>query len=600
MKMNKKSIKLVVTMIIVGFFLWFLVIYPMIVFHSNEKEFLNAAKDYFDMNQGELPKGKRVKTLSLKTLYYKSFLKKSLYSPYTKKTCSISKSWVKVRYEDGDYKYYVYLDCGGALHSLVDYKGPEIRLNGDSIMTLGIGEEFNDPGVKNVIDGNDGVIKNSEVSVKGKVNTSSVGQYEITYTAFDSLSNKTTVTRTVQVVQKLYQTVRSKLNGTRNYVGNPENNYLRISNQLFRIYGVDDNNVIIVANEDVANVNYSKLDKWLDYYYEHLDETAKKLIVSSQFCNMNVADTSLDTTQCNSYTSKKKIYVPSVVEVNLAAAGNDNFMKTKTMSWVANKKSETEAYVTRDIFFDDAYGKSFLPYSITDNYGVRPMMVIKGDALITGGDGSYSNPYVFDGKKKGAVGKSVHNRFTGEYILEGSVLWRIIDTLDDGTTKIISVSNISSPTTEVECYPDPEINKIIYNPKDKKSIGYYYNNDVSEFIDTSKFAEHSVDVPIYKNKIIYGEEIQTKKYNVVLSAPNMYDLFSAQSRNLFGYSYGSYWLINSSNAKRTAGVITDIGVPLNEEVPDYFKAGVKVVGYLKKDVIVSSGRGTIDSPYLIK
>ena len=32
----------------------------------------------------------------------------------------------------------------------------------------------------------------------------------------------------------------------------------------------------------------------------------------------------------------------------------------------------------------------------------------------------------------------------------------------------------------------------------------------------------------------------------------------------------------------------------------YDKFGVRVVGYLKKDVVVNSGKGTIDNPYKIK
>ena len=600
MKTIKNNMKLVVTVLIVGFFIWFLILYPLISFHKNETALENAARRYFELNPKELPTGQRVQTVSLETLYHKSFLKKDLAAPYTRRTCSIHNSWVKVRYENDDYKYYVYLDCGGALHSLTDHKGPEIKLNGDLDVSIGLSEDFTDPGVKSVIDGVDGRLKKSDVIVKGKVDTSKVGTYEITYSATDQLNNKSTVTRTVQVVQKLYQTLNLQLDENQNFVGNPNDNYLLLSNMMFRIYGIDDSNVIIVSDEDVANVNYSKLDRWLEYYYNHLNSETKKMIVDSQFCNMKVTDTSLDTTQCNSYTRKRSVYIPSIVEVNKAAAADSNFMKPPTMSWVANPKGEKQAYVTRSIFFGDSYGNSFLPYDISDNYGVRPMMVIKGDSLITGGDGTRGNPYVFGDVKRNSAGQPVHNRFSGEYITDGGVLWRIIDTMEDGTTKVISVSNITSPTSEVRCFPDPDSNRILYNPKDKMSVGYYIENSVSSFVDTSKFTKHIVEVPIYKNKIIYGEEVETKKYEVKLSAPNMYDLFSAQVQNLVGVHSQSYWLINSSQGKRIGGAITDIGVPLNEPIPDYYESGVRVVGYLKKDITISSGKGTENSPYRIK
>ena len=597
MKTIKDKVKLLITAVIVLLFLWFLVGYPGIAFHKNEKLFEEAARNYFDLNHDELPTGRRVKKVTLETLYRKDFLKKALRAPYTNKKCSAASSWVKVRHENDDYKYYVYLTCGGAMHSIVDHRGPEIKLDGNESIIVNLGDKYEDPGVKSVIDSKDGRLNNTDVITKGRVNPSKIGTYKITYTAVDKLDNKTTVTRTVQVVQKLYQTIISKLGNARNYIGEPTDNYIRLSNMLYRIYGVDDSNVIVVADEDVANVNYSKIDKWLDYYYEHLDTDTQKMIVESQFCNMKVSDTSLDTLQCNSYTSKKKVYIPSIIEVNKANTLDENFMKPDTMSWVSNPKGGKQAYVTRKVFFGDEYGKSFLGYDVSDNYGIRPMMVIKGDSLITGGDGTRSDPYVFGKEEKSAVGDLVNNHNTGEYILDGEVLWRIVDSMDDGTTKVISVTN---PSSEISCYPNPSNNKIVYNPDDRDSIAYFINNSINQYVDTSKFVKHTINVPIYKGKIIYGEEIKKQQYQVVLSAPDMYEMFSAQTRNLVGYEAHSYWLINTSKAKNVVGVITDIGVPLNDKVEDYYAANVRVVGYLKKDITISSGKGTEDSPYRIK
>ncbi len=600
MKKDNK-LKFIVTVLICFAFAYFLIIYPIQVFRGNENKLKDAAARYFELNPSQLPTGERIKTVALKELYHEKFLETDIYAPYSKKTCSVENSWVKVRKENEAYRYYVYLDCGGALHSFVDHKGPEITLNGKKYISIGLGEDFTDPGVNRVVDAKDGKIDLSNVIVKGKVDNQKVGTYEITYTAFDQLSNKTVVTRKVEVVQKLYDTIATKLNGTRNFVGNPDNHYVQLSNMLFRVFGVnEDNDVILVADEDVANVNYSKLDKWLDYYYQHLNSNAQKMIVDSQFCNVRLSENNLDTTQCNAYTKKRKIYIPSVVEVNKAAAGDENFMKPATMSWIANSKTDNQAYVTRDIFFDQDYGKSFLPYSVYDNYGVRPMLVIKGSSLITDGDGTRTNPYLFGDSKKGASGSLLSKRNTGEYVTSGGMLWRIIDTFEDGTVKVVSVSTLSSPSSVASCYPDPDNSKILYNPEDKMSIGYYINNKSSDYIDSKDFVNHVIEVPIYKNKIIFGEEVKTVKYNVMFSAPNMYEMFSAQVRNLVGYYPHSYWLVNSSNGNRIAGAITDIGVPINEKIEEYYASNVRVVGFMKKGLTISSGDGTEILPYKVK
>lgn len=594
--MNKevlKKIKLIVTIVLILVFVWFLIISPMITFHSNEKSLEDAAKRYFELNSNELPTGENVKTVTLKTLYHKAFIKNDLYIPYTSKTCSIENSWVKVKRVNGEYKYYTYLECG-VLSSTVDHKGPVITLNGDESISIGIADNYKEAGVKSVVDNTDGKLNVKDVAIKGEVDTSKVGTYEITYTALDSLNNKTVVTREVKVVQKLNSTIKKILKETKNFAGNPENNYIRLSNMLFRIYGIDNNdNVIIVSDEDIANVNYTKIDKWLDYYYKNLNDFTKKIIVKSKYCNMNITDTTLDTTKCSGYTKERYVFIPSIIEVNKAASGNENFMRPNTMSWVANSKDKKTAYLTRSFFFGNESNKTYLSYSVDDNYGVRPMMTIKGDTLIVSGDGTKENPYIFGDTKKAKGGTLLNERFTGEYISIDDYVYRIIKTNNDGTIKVISDFTVND--TEETAF---EINgKITYDPTKKSSIGYYINNRISEYINTKYFVKHEIEVPIYKNKIIYGQEIQTKKYNVVLSAPNMYEMFGAQPQSV---ASRSYWMINTSQKDHVGAGMLSMGVPINGQIEDETRLGVRVVGFLKKGTTISNGDGTKEKPYIIK
>lgn len=600
--MKKKKIinriKFLIVVAIIAAFVWFLVIFPMITFRSNEERLENAARRYFELNQEKLPTGERIKTLSLQELYHDAYLDEDITTPYTNNVCSITDSWVKVRRENNEYKYYVYLDCG-VLKSNIDHEGPEIKLNGDTELTIGVGDAYKEPGVKSVIDASDGKLKIKDVTIKGSVDTSEIGNYDINYIAFDKLGNKTSVTRTVKVVKMIKNVVKKDLNGTTNYTGEPGNNFLRLSNMNFRIVGLDEkDNVVIVADEDIANVNHTKIDEWLKYYYKRLNKTTKKMIVKSKYCNMSVDETALDTVQCNSYTDAREVYIPSIVEVNRAQALENNFMKTYTMSWVANKKNAKEAYITRNIFYGDDYGKSFLAYDATFNYGIRPMMTIKGDSLVIAGDGSLLDPYLFDDFESGIGGSPLNERDMGEYIDYNGSIWRIIDTMDDGTTKVIGEISLGNSFEGPNFYTDST--KITYDPKNRSSIAYFVNNGVNEYVDTSKFAGHEIEVPIYKNKIIYGEEVETKKYKVKLSVPNMYEMFSAQSRISSNYAKThSYWLLNTSKTDRIAGAITDIGVPVNEEIGEYDTYGVRLVAYFKSGTIVTKGYGTRAYPYSV-
>ena len=597
--MKKKVIVLLVIAAIAALG-WFLVGSPLVTFHQNEKMVEAAAKNYYELNSRELPTGQRVQTISLKKLYYDKFLEKDIYVPFQRKNCSLDKSWVKVKRVNDEYQYYTYLDCG-ILKSSIDATGPDVRLNGDTTISLGVGEEYQELGVKSVVDSVDGKLKTSEVVIKGSVDTSKIGTYEITYTALDSMDNKTTVTRTINVVQKLYQTIKKQLGDATNYVGRPDHNYIRLSNMLFRVYGVDENkNVIIVSGADVANVNYSKIEQWLDYYYKHLNGKTKKMIVPSKYCNMKVEEANVGTKECTSYTDNKKVYLPSIIEVNKAQGDNENFMKPGTMSWVANAQSDNKAYLTRNVFFFEEYGKSFLAYDVNENYGIRPMMVIKGGTLIKDGDGSYINPYTFGDTKPAKVGSLINKRFTGEYVEISGILYRIIDVLDDGTVKVVSNSSIGTTIGDMLFTANADSNKITYNPTDKSSVAYSINNRVTDYIDTKYFVKHEIEVPIYKNKIIYGEEESIKKYNVLLSAPNMYEMFSAKATVYRDSTSLSYWMLNTSKGNRIGAAVFDIGVPVSGEIDQYDKFGVRVVGFLKKNVIVNKGKGTIESPYQIQ
>ena len=597
-----KGLRIIIVLAIVGAFIWFLVLSPMISFHQNEKVLEDAAKRYYEINPIQLPTGERVKTLSLNTLYKQSYLKDDMKIPYTNKLCSIEKSWVKVRRENGEYRYYVYLDCG-VLKSSIDHVGPQVKLKGKTDMVVHIGDKFKDPGIQSVVDNTDGKLEKDTVTVKSDVDINKVGSYEITYTAYDQLRNKTVVTRNVTVVKVLNSIVKKELKNTKNYIGSPDNNYVRLSNMIFRIYGLDeDDNVVLVAEEDVANVNYTKIEKWLDeVYIPHFTEEAKALLVKSKFCNMKIDEKNLDTTQCTSYTEKRYAYVPSVIDINRAMENGNGFMKTKTISWTGNSKSDKEAYVTRNMFYGDQMGKDYLSYSNTDNYGVRPKIIMKGDTLITGGDGSKKDPYVFGETQKAKGGSLLNERYSGEYLIINSILWRIIEVEDDGTTKVITDGTLGNYHDRPLTYSNPEEPYFTYNPKDRNNYGYYINNSTSEYIDTSYFVVHEISAPVYKEKIIYGAETKNNKYKVKLSPPNMYDMFSAQSIDRLKPSR-SYWLINSSTSKkRYAGVITDIGVPVNEEeFPDYDEYGVRAVAFVKKNTVISSGKGTYYKPYILK
>ncbi|MFA8439974.1 immunoglobulin-like domain-containing protein [Pueribacillus sp. YX66] len=83
----------------------------------------------------------------------------------------------------------------------IDSEAPVITLNGDNPMIVKQGDEFIDPGAT-AEDNFDGDVSDDiEVSGADDIDTSTIGEYTITYTVSDSVGNVATVERTVNVVE---------------------------------------------------------------------------------------------------------------------------------------------------------------------------------------------------------------------------------------------------------------------------------------------------------------------------------------------------------------------------------------------------------------
>ena len=597
-KVNKQ-LKIITISLIVIAIIWVFVLNPVITFKKNESALASAGKRYFETFTSELPTGERISDVTLQKLYEKGYITTDFYVPYlplNKKTCSVTESWVKVKKVDGVYKYYTYLKCG-TLSSMVDHTGPRIALNGDKDITVNLNDEFKDPGIKKIRDTRDGEIDVEKATIKGEVDTSKLGTYKISYIAFDSLKNRTEVVRTVNVVQPLNDTIKKATENTGYYMGLDPNNYIYFSGMLFRIVDLDGDNVRIVADQDVSNVDYVGINKWLDYYYEHINENSKKYIVRNRYCSMKLSDNDTNASKCSSYTKKLNVYIPSVVDVNRAQTEEGNFMKPTTMSWVAEKQDDNKSYLTRDRFYDEGYGKDFMAFESKYNFGVRPILTIKGNSLITNGKGTRENPYEIGDFQKASPSDKVNTRQSGEYLDIAGLKYRIVDVATDGATKVIAEFTIFDGTSNLEVDYNDELKTQTYNPTEKGNVGYKINNYTSQYIETKYFVKHEIEVPIYKTDSQYKQEIKTMKYKTKIFAPNAYDMFSASNEGNF---MRSYWLLNSSQKDSLKYGVSDIGVVMYGEQSRNVSFGIRPTAYLDKDCIIISGKGTEDKPYKIE
>ena len=603
---KKKIVRIIeigAVILVVLLILFFGFYYPNKIFKDNESTFTTAGERYYQVNKNFIPKEEgRVMTVTLATLVRENYLD-DLLIPYSNDTCDLDESNVKAILKDGKYEYYTYLKCG-RYESKTDHEGPVITLNGKTKQTVSKGSEYTDPGIKSVADNVDGKIDVKKVTIKGEVDTSKIGTYEITYKVKDSLDNVTTVTRTVSVKESLATVVKEATKDTNNYyIGEVDNNFIMFNNILFKIVKVNaDNSVVIVSDEALANVDYtndgrftgSSLDKWLnDYFYNLLEPRYQKLIKKSSWCDDKIDENNISTKECTRESEKRNVGILSLQDYNMTYNGTSSYLSKTNYTWYANIASDNEAWAITGVAI---YPESLSKANEKSLLNVIPAITLKANTNILSGDGTSSNPYILVDDNKGKSGSKLNEREIGEYVNYSGYTFRISNIDDDNTTEVIMNSTLTSNNMQVNIDYSNGNKAKIYNPNQKGNIGYKIKNEMTRYIDTDLFVSKKISVPIYNKKITYQGKHDTKNYNLLITIPSTFDIFSARNNNTYD---SGYWLINSSKEDGIKAVVRSSGTLTYTTASDSITAGVKVKAYFDEDVVIRGGKGTYSEPYTL-
>ena len=603
--MNKKKIIRIVVVVLVVLLvlaiLYFAFYYPNKVFKDNEKKFIAAGERYYQINKNYLPNQEgRVLTVNLGTLIKEDYLD-DIYIPYSKKVCDLNESTVKAIKKDGEFQYYTYLKCGN-YESSTDHEGPVITLNGDTTINLNKGEEYKEQGVKSVVDDTDGNLNVDDVTIKGEVDTNTVGTYEITYSASDSLNNKSEVTRKVVVEESLSNVVREATSDTNGYYkGDALNNYVMFNNMTFRIVKINSNNTVTIASDEVlANVDYtndgrfadSSLDSWLnDYFYNLLESKYKKLITSSKWCDDVLNADNYVATECSRSSAKRNVGILSIQDYNNTLADDISFLDFGGIVWYANLDSNNNPWTMTDLY---DYPLKSEPMNQEYLFNVRPAVTLKKNTKVLSGDGSEADPYILVENDSARRNTLINERQIGEYINYSGYTWRIAG-INDDTTEIIMTGVVTNDDVELQIGYNNSGAKV-YNPNKKGNIGYQVINEMTKYVSTDLFTKTKVEVPIYNNKVTYKGKKDTKTYNNIVTIPSVFDIFTAKGDNS---SDGGYWYIDSSKEDGVKTVMYPAGTVTYTTVTDDRTEGVKIKAYLKSDVFITDGDGSLEHPYTI-
>lgn len=582
---NKKKITISLIVVIAVALIWFLIISPLIEFKKSEKEVLNAGKRYFEVNKTYLPTGNRIKTISLKTLYNKDFIKEDIKVPNSSSMCDENESWVKVQKKNNEYNYNVYLKCG-IYSSKVDHKGPTITLKGENDITVNKGDKFKDPGIASVSDNTDGKIDTKQVKVDSNVNINKNGTYEIKYSIKDSFDNKTEVIRTVKVVQILDKIVKKETDKTNYYKGNDNNNYIKLDGILFKIVGLnEDGSVKVTSSEPLAFVDYNSVDTWLnDYFYDKLSDNVKKYIkTDSKWCNEVISNTD-NYTKCNKYGKKKAVGLLSVADVNNSKDKDGNSSLLGQQSFLlGNQKDKKEIKVIPIENKVKTENKNIVS-------GVRPTMNLKSNIVISKGNGSDLSPYIIKGTStRVKAGSKVSDLKIGDYVNYSGFNWRVSNKKDNGNIQLVLDGTITS--NESYLLLGFGIDEKYYSTNNKTNLGYKLVNESSKYINTKLLQKQKFKVYNYKGNATYNSDVNYNNYTTKLIEVSMFELFSTSSSD-------NYWF-RESDGKGNAYANSPIGDVVKYEIVENNNSMIKLSVLVDGTSTIKLGSGSKNDPYTI-
>lgn len=371
------------------------------------------------------------------------------------------------------------------------------------------------------------------------------------------------------------------------YIGKVEDNYLEYSGILFRIVGIDKDNNIKAISDSNLTLMYSGLEKGFDksYVYKWLNksdekysgifennmDSTDKYLTNTYLCDDVVSD--LKNINCEKNNNALKITLLSLYDY-ASAGGKESYLNNGESYYLSTIDDKNNNY------FINTTGDVGLNKISSKIYGVRPVITIKNDVALMHGDGSKTSPYAVIEK---SISK-LSDVYISKYINYSGNTYRVISTGEN--VKIALSNNIKDGDKYLEKTFGGKNN--IYSTT-KKTIGEYLNNTYYKSIKNN-------DLIVKSSYGIGSNTLDNLDYTAVYSKTNTFnigmltlgDMFISDTKNVLTMNRGieSSMIINVIN--KDGNVFGDLIASKYE---------VRPTMYLKGDINIVSGDGSIDSPY---
>ena len=316
---------------------------------------------------------------------------------------------------------------------------------------------------------------------------------------------------------------------------------------------ITEENVTAIPWSDFPNFrpyDDSDVNDWLNnYFYPKLEH--KDLLVNSVWCSEKTEDATSSRTSCvnNQSFIRKPVGLISIDEMNLSQK-DDSFLNNQQAFYLINSDNWmwfnvlNQAIATND---SESCG------------GVRPVVNIKADVIIVGGNGTLTDPYLI-GEVNDVTGSLKDNSHVGEYVNYAGRNYRVVETSNQGTKLILDGyydSNNDGVINDLDfveleynadnCYicdfinSEDFINNLTYSnveEQTKLSTITWYQGDSLENGDSYKKSLESTSNP-YEGRVglIRVGEMLSGQSETILSKNHTLDLSDLTFDDFMNYTY---------------------------------------------------------------
>ena len=382
-------------------------------------------------------------------------------------------------------------------------------------------------------------------------------------------------------------------NGDHYYIDDPENNYVRYSGRLFRVLKVYKNKTVKLAAVDVQGISVlnenddftqSSLYRWLNVIaddensgvFERTLRNTDKILATGVFCTDKVDDASQ--IACTVNSEKVKITMLTL-EDYLSTGGAKGFLNNGQQFWLASNNSLGEFWYVNE------EGTLSVSDFDTQLIGIRPVIFIAADAMVGAGAGTSDDPFVLAGE---ATPVYISKIYAGSYVQYSDRMWRVTAQSEEGTELLLE-----GCVTE-----NGEDKKIKYGTASKYStesgVGKYLNENWLTTLDR-------YDKFLCEHTWYYGYTGTASGFDYATSYEKSVTCYVGIPNLATPYlgGYNGILLSNYDYHNTDAIYIIDNEGRL---FGDYDTVAYKVrpLIAMKPNVSIVSGRGTLESPYIVE